>query len=165
MMSDAMTQTIAAAAPPETLLPCPDWCTTHDGVTHCSDWRTWESGDTPRFEFQMVRHDMDERDGRIDIGQVDFTVRVVPSECCGIDNDGAPVDGFLTSNEMRAFARWLLALADVADPHGLNGEPLEWHTPHRRPLLGARAPQKTGNTPKRTPDIEFWVGGSAPFGC
>lgn len=110
----------------EALLPCPRWCTSHNGVRHCSDWRVWEGTDAPRFKFQLVRHDMAEKDG-VHIGQTDFTVRVA-SQCGCFDEDGHPVDGFLLPNVMREFARWLTALAAVADPYYLNGEPLEWLT-------------------------------------
>jgi hypothetical protein len=38
--------------------------------------------------------------------------------------------------ELRQFSGFLLALANEVDPFDLNGEPTEWHTPVRRPLLG-----------------------------
>jgi hypothetical protein len=86
---------------------------------HVSDWRCWESGDSPRFEFQMVRHDMAEKHG-IDIGMIDFNVRV---EGCLSDPGN---EGWLTCNQMRDFGQWLVDLAAEIDPHHLNGEPLSW---------------------------------------
>ena len=119
-------------------LPCPPWCRSHDGydlLLHCSDWRTWPDNNTtdsmdmdvPSFEFQAVRHDMTGRDG-VRIGMVDFNIRTDRPD---------RTDGYLCCDDVRELARWLLALADEFDPHRLNGEPLAWHQPHRRPpLLG-----------------------------
>jgi hypothetical protein len=33
--------------------------------------------------------------------------------------------GYLMPDQIRALARWLLAMADEADPHHTNGKPLE----------------------------------------
>jgi len=59
------------------------------------------------------------------IGSIDFNVRVDVTD-----------DAFMCCDRIREFGQFLVALADEFDPHDLNGEPLEWHTPVRRPLLG-----------------------------
>lgn len=111
---------------PESPTTCPTWCNPalHQHGWHVSDWRTWESEYTPRFELQLVRHDETGNDPYPDsIGQIDFNVRVVENVAAAVD-----ADGFLLANELRELVAWLADLAVEADPHHLNGEPLEWHT-------------------------------------
>ncbi len=159
-------------------LPCPDWCASHDddadavaelagpydshSQLHQSNWRCWQGFDTPRFEFRAVRHDeafLDNttRSTQLNIGTVDFDVRVVSLP------GAAGTDGWLTCLGMREFARFLTGLAEEFDPHSLNGEPLEWHTPVRRPLLGPspeqyRVTEKPSDSPPLQPDVEFYLG-------
>jgi hypothetical protein len=92
-----------------------------------SDWRTWrdpdwDDGEGLSFAFQAVRHDT--ADG-VRIGSIDVNVRVDIAE-----------NTYMCCDRIRGFGRFLVVLADEFDPHDLNGEPLEWHTPVRRPLLG-----------------------------
>jgi hypothetical protein len=127
-MTIPQTRQQAVSAP-----PCPPWCQSHDGYDlwlHCSDWRTWsdpdwaDADDDLSFAFQAVRHDMVHNDG-LHIGSIDFNVRVDVAE-----------NAYMCCDSIRGFAQFLLTLAAEFDPHNLNGEPLEWHTPVRQPLLG-----------------------------
>ena len=143
-----MTQSLAPTTPVGHL-PCPPWCVSHSDDAeavaelagwdehytwnHLSGWRSWGGEDTPRFEFRIVRHDQcDARSDELLIGQIDFDVRVEQGEQVVSDC----TDGAMSCFELRQFSGFLLALANEVDPFDLNGEPTEWHTPVRRPLLG-----------------------------
>lgn len=114
---------------PESPQVCPSWCNQalHDDGWHVSDWRTWEADDSPRFELQLVRHDETGAPWPDSVGQTDLNVRVAKNSVAAPVNS----DGFLLPNDLRTFAVWLAELADEADPHRLNGEPLAWHTERR----------------------------------
>jgi hypothetical protein len=130
--------------------PCPKWCNPglhdedEDHVDHRSDPRVFEtrrlcSGDLPRFEFSFHRGDEITAPYPENIGTVEMEVRIVADpSMIAADDDGNPVLGgaWTSIHDMRALAAWLLTMADEGDPHNLNGEPIEWHTPERQPLLG-----------------------------
>src|SRR6185312_12783435 len=104
-----MTACLAAEAP-----ACPVWCAFHACSWHCSEWRVWETDDSPRFALRLVRHDDDGQ-----VGMVDVDVRVLPAP----GNQVLDGDGVLECDDLRELARWMLAVAEAADPDRTNGEP------------------------------------------
>lgn len=117
---------VPPVAVPASQPPCPQWCNPalhgsySDYLVHHSDPRHWEApGDSPRVEVQLSRYDELSAPWPSNIGVTDLEIRFTSQP----GTIGA--DGFLLPNHMRQLTAWLLAMAELADPHSLDGEPIE----------------------------------------
>jgi hypothetical protein len=116
-----------AHLPPHPLGSCPEWCVRHeiddgDCRWHVSAPHRWQIDYSLAFELERVRHDSISASELGSVGMTDFNIRVaLPDEEITEGFEGA-----IEVREVRELARFLLSIADLADPHNTNGEPAEW---------------------------------------
>ncbi len=77
-----------------------------------------------RVEMVMRRGDEHAAPWPDSIGQTSLDFRIIGSPEMVITNERRPVlEGWMATSAVRHLGHWLLAIADGADPHDLNGEP------------------------------------------